>query len=260
MVRSLLAGTKTQTRRVMTVGNAAFGGAPRDFWAHGNFAAAYVDGRAESGQYLHVPCHVEVGPACDCPRCLDMGWPGTVKRLWPRIEVGDRLYVREAWRTFVSLDKIAPRDIWAPNLERGAGIYYETGGNLSITKGLAGREWIIGDDEMSGGAGKFRQAMHMPRWASRLTLTVTEVRVQRVQEISEAGARAEGATLYEPKNHLSHGGWSHDQWHVSETPRASYESIWDSLNADRGFGWSINPWVVAVSFTVERRNIDEAPL
>ena len=91
----------------------------------------------------------------------------------------------------------------------------------------------------------------MPRWASRLTLTVTDVRVQRLQDISEADAVAEGCdavlalTIKRPNG--AHPG----------NPRECYCDLWNSLH---GHGaWDANPWVVAVTFTVQRGNIDQLP-
>jgi hypothetical protein len=84
----------------------------------------------------------------------------------------------------------------------------------------------------------------MPKRASRLTLTVTDVRVQRVQEISEDDVKAEGVRPEGP-----------DLWDRVEM-LARFAGLWDSLNAKRGFGWDVNPWVVAMTFTAERRNID----
>jgi hypothetical protein len=240
MVKSLLAGTKTQTRRVLSAGTASFGSAPRDFWQHGNFAAAFVDGRPESGQYLHVPSHrdyVEVGPPCDCERCNEMGWEGTVHRLWPRIEVGGRLYVREAWRLGYEFDSCAPSVLAAGTMP----IAFEADAPHSMT-------WI----------GKFRQGMHMPRWASRLTLTVTEVRVQRLQDITETDARAEGVLWVPGHGEITPAELSADPGYSNFLNcREGYQVLWDHLNASRGFGWSTNPWVVAVSFSVARGNIDQ---
>jgi hypothetical protein len=151
---------------------------------------------------------------------------------WPRTKaVGDRLYVREAWRAAGWLDATAPRD-----LPRNAALRYEAD--------------VVDIDNMPLADGRFRQGMHMPRWASRITLIVTDVRVQRVQEISEADAWAEGV---EDCGEVD-GGRS-----IPSHGRDLFRSLWDSLNASRGHGWDANPWVAAYTFTPIAGNIDAAP-
>ena len=102
----------------------------------------------------------------------------------------------------------------------------------------------------------WRPPIFMRRRWSRLTLTVTDVRVERVQEISEADAIAEGAQPAEAS--FIDGGpmVPTAQPHITATPQAWYRDLWDALNAKRGFGWDKNPWVCALTFEVEQRNID----
>lgn len=99
-----------------------------------------------------------------------------------------------------------------------------------------------------------KPSIHMPRWASRINLTVLDVGVERVQDISEEDAIAEG---------VGHGfqmnaGWP-DYQHIDkhgvcsltqDTARMSFASLWDSINAKRGFGWDVNPWVWVVTFRI----------
>lgn len=95
-------------------------------------------------------------------------------------------------------------------------------------------------------------SIHMPRWASRLTLTVTDVRVQRLQEISEADAVAEGG----PPSHASIDCISRE-YGYPDFSRSWFAQTWDSINGKRpGCSWDDNPWVVTVGFSAERRNID----
>lgn len=94
---------------------------------------------------------------------------------------------------------------------------------------------------------KRRPSIHMPRWASRLTLEVTGVRVQRVQEISEEDADAEGVDAVSMADVPRQAAWSR---------RQDFSRLWDSLNAKRGFGWEENPWVVAITFKAHRCNVD----
>lgn len=97
--------------------------------------------------------------------------------------------------------------------------------------------------------GQWRPSIHMPRWASRLTLTVTDVRVERLQDISEDDAAAEGWPA--PEDRAKTG--------IAEIrdayPIGWYAWLWDSING-RG-AWDKNPWVAAYSFTVKQKNIDE---
>jgi hypothetical protein len=85
----------------------------------------------------------------------------------------------------------------------------------------------------------------MPRWASRITLEITDVRVQRVQEISEADATAEGVTLGEPMRGLVNGEPGDIRVY---DPRMAFSFLWDSINAKRGYGWAANPWVWCLTF------------
>ena len=102
----------------------------------------------------------------------------------------------------------------------------------------------------------------MPRWASRLTLAVTDVRVQRLQDISEVDAQAEGIErmktgrgYYDPT--VSKAMVRAGVWHRKASQ--AFEALWESLNANRA-PWGSNPWVVALSFTVQRGNIDQVGL
>lgn len=96
---------------------------------------------------------------------------------------------------------------------------------------------------------------NMPRWASRLTLTVTDVRVQRLQEISEEDARSEGAYVGKVTGRVAddHATMAFGQWFF--TARTWYSDLWDRINGTGA--WAANPWVVAYSFSVERRKIDQ---
>jgi hypothetical protein len=88
--------------------------------------------------------------------------------------------------------------------------------------------------------GNWRPSIHMPRWASRQTLIVTDVRVQRLQDISEDDARAEGAKP-----------WTG----ACQSYVTDFAAIWRAINGPDA--WDANPWVAAISFIVQRLNIDE---
>jgi len=162
------------------------------------------------------------------------GGYGSVKP--PRAQVGGRLWVREAWCTHTAYDDLSPSEMGGEEA-----VQYSADGALHT------RGWPTADFD----PGRNRASMHMPRWASRLTLKVTEVRVQQIQDISEDDAAAEGWPA--PADRAKEG--------IAEIrdayPIGWFAHLWDSLNAARGFGWDTNPWVSATSFEVVKGNIDE---
>lgn len=215
MVKALLAGTKTQTRRLPERLDPKSG--------TGVIPSSFVYVEAADGRY-------QVGP------------------IRIRIEVGDRLWVREAYRVWDGLNATPPRDFALDTI-----VVYEAGGSSEASEGYRRFSvWPGVELEWPKGLGKLRPGIHMPRWASRLTLTVTDVRVERLQDISAADAIAEGVTpLSSGRYHCGHD----DEGQVTaKSPVTAYAWLWDSINGEGA--WQANPWVVAYTFTVERRNID----
>lgn len=134
--------------------------------------------------------------------------------------VGDRLYVRENWQALSFGD-------YLPTKSRPADVRFAaTDPCADLPADARGYPW--------------RPCIHMPRWASRIWLEVTDVRVQRLQEISEAEAIAEGVDMVAKRNY-----------------RDGYAVLWNSLHAKPGTRWDDNPWVVAVGFTANHGNIDQ---
>jgi hypothetical protein len=134
---------------------------------------------------------------------------------------GDRLYVREAYRTLKAYDHLKPSELPAD-----APFYYEADG---LTR--------------NGHWGRYRHARFMPRVASRLLLEIMSVRVERLQEISEADAKAEGATCCIENMHAQK---TYDD--VFPSARQHYHKIWDSINGPDS--WALNPWVFALTFKI----------
>lgn len=169
-------------------------------------------------------------------------WPDGVldcngRRL--RFAPGDRLWVKESWAMPNAFDTDSPTAA-AACVEHGRtpNVFYLADGSIRAAGSYTGRQ------------GKSRVSIHMPRWASRLTLLVTDVRVQRLQEISEEDARAEGLEWIAPTYGV--GGIA-ASW--NSNPRQSYAALWDSLHG--ASAWEANPWVVAVTFDVRKGNIDQ---
>jgi hypothetical protein len=196
MVNALLAGTKTQTRRMVkypqpkdkSLGLVPWISTPMGNRLHVTSSDGIVfetgSGRLSKGMQDHVL-------AC------------------PHGEVGDRLWVRETWMHGGYAAPGYARKYRADGLEIGG----------------------LGDFEGE----PWRPSIFMPRWASRITLEITDVRVERLQDISEEDAKAEGvepATLY-----LSDECGPYV---------ASYSTLWEKINGKGS--WEANPWVWAVSF------------
>lgn len=109
-------------------------------------------------------------------------------------------------------------------------------------------------DVKDGSGGPWKPAIHMPRSVSRIELEVVGVRVERVQQISEEDAQAEGTVIHEnPKcgiglgRHMyAYSPGNHHEWELTATQ--AYCRLWDSINADRGYSWEKNPWVWVIEF------------
>ena len=116
---------------------------------------------------------------------------------------------------------------------------------------------------------KWTPSIHMPRWASRLTLEITDVRVERVQAITETGAEAEGCESDEYLERLEHfeccAPRGLDIPVIGPTMRGEFEYLWDSIYGSTkslGFypgdlNWSRNPWVWVIEFKVIHANVDD---
>ena len=182
-----------------------------------------------------------------------LGRWGTVNRYgyWrPAAEIrpvqpGDRLWVKEAirpqlLRNILTGDELP--NVWAAAYDAdGEDVVDEDGFNLL--------PWWKKGGKLS--------PIFMPRWASRLTLTVTDVRVQRVQDISEEDAMAEGIErlksgrgFYDPtvaKAAVHFGEWT-------STAIQGFSRLWNAIHGPAA--WDRNDWVAAYTFTVQRGNID----
>jgi hypothetical protein len=144
--------------------------------------------------------------------------------------VGDRLWCREAF----SYGWPVEGNHQLPECNQEHAITYRADGNQPF------------------GGGKWKSPIHMPRWASRLTLIVTDVRVQRLQDISNEDAIAEGT---EPHGHAFTGyGKQSDVWMA---PYYSFAILWTSIHGPDA--WDANPWVAAISFETRKCNIDQMP-
>ena len=134
-------------------------------------------------------------------------------------------------------------------------ISYRAGGDRFLTDecypvdyarypGAAFSMWC-GDLHRGAPGHKWRPSIHMPRWASRITLEMTGVRVERLQAISEADAHAEDAHFHDGRG-IGHSCWRHDDGAVHADARSAFARLWESLHGARS--WDANPWVWAIEF------------
>lgn len=240
MVRALLAGTKTQTRRLITPGTCTVLGnrvnAKNPAWAGLKFDRAEVRSTSPTGvarPHLAVPWvhpgDEAQGMAADAVYLVDS-----------IIEAGDRLYVREAH--YLTNDNDEEYAVCACDDD-------------AVREHLAEIDALPASvpEKVKAAHRKLRPSIHMPRWASRLTLTVTEVRVERLNDISEADARAEGVTIRMETGLLPLR--PHEAFPVEDC-RVAFQRLWCDLHGPEA--WAANPWVAAVTFGVVHANIDAA--
>lgn len=169
--------------------------------------------------------------------------------LCPYGKPGDRLWVRETFALLGNEDGCCID--WQDNLikgdERGAARIYRAScppGDYGLNQIPAKADWKP-DTEAMEYDGAWRPSIHMPRWASRILLEITDMRVERLREISGAQALAEGIYSNPNKNGMyTADGKHHTSKH--DGPVESFAALWESIN---GAGsWSANPWVWVVSF------------
>ncbi|WP_020208262.1 hypothetical protein [Gilvimarinus chinensis] len=200
MVRAILDGRKTQTRREVK--------------------PAYDKGFDVD----LAPCEI-AGEVNQSGRALD---------LCPLGGVGALLWVRETFSGEYWLSDVKPSErLLVPHPGRLASLTPET--------------WYWADGSPEHGDWEIpRPSIHMPRWASRLTLEITSVRVERLQDISESDAKAEGACS------APCTGYPFPCAQLPKSYRAGFKGLWDSLYKN----WDANPWVWVIEFKVHHCNID----
>ena len=214
MVRALLDGSKTQTRRVMKpqpIADAKYLG--------GHYIPA---SKRTKGASISIEAPY-IGMAC------------------PYSQPGDQLWVREAFRTETAFDNIKPSLL--PVASRGKTLVIPFWRDADLTLPIVGIPGLT--------PGKYRPGMFMPRVISRITLKITGVRVERLQDISESDAITEGIETLRYGGLTTYRDYSlTDEWaEVSpmlESPIESYRTLWESINGPGS--WDANPWVWVVEF------------
>jgi hypothetical protein len=205
MVRAILDGRKTQTRRVMKPPPKP---TPADF-------------PGPAGHWWPSQKHKSMlGVEREMQK-----WKGLAGSACPYGDTGDLLWVRETWGAVWPADEPVPL--------RQCEIEYRA----DLPPGCTDRpgEWPA--DEGNGPeVPKWRPSIHMPRWASRITLRITDIRVERLQDITEDDAWAEGCDpVVHPDGAVDCG-----------TRKTTFASLWNKINGPGA--WGANPWVWVMAF------------
>lgn len=219
MVRAILEGRQTQTRRIVKLAN------------------AYHDcGRHEIMEWRNQN-EVWFGL---------YEWNTVASLRCPYGSVSERLWVRETFRN--TIDDKSFCCIQYKSDESIRSLLCDNNGEGDCVGTKNHKEPL---QQIGKPGPPYKPSIHMPRWASRITLEITSVRIERLNNISEADALAEGIerrniSWNHAANEYKYYGWleKHDQWSLS--PLNSYESLWESINGPGS--WAINPWVWVIEF------------
>lgn len=205
MVRAVLDGRKTQTRRIIQERH------------------LYSGGRTAGNWPVHMP----------------EGEEGEKARLWaesnsPFGAVGNYMWVRESYRMPESLDRYSPQQVAEMAHESG---YKKPWAPVQLeADGVRTGKWNgFNTPPLVTEPGKLRPSIHMPRWASRITLEITGLRVERLTALSDDCARNEGCPAQLPDNP--------DDEHQART---WFRGLWSEIYGEES--WQANPWVWVIEF------------
>ncbi len=230
MVKAILDGSKTMTRRVVKP-QSLFGEIPYAIEKDGNgdWIAWYGMPNPQVKEFTKQA--YPNGGGFKCPH----GAPGGklwVRETWAIKDCGSRVSLQhETWPDGWPIERLQYMATDTPELGIAA---------CPPDEGEPSYWW------------NKRPSIYMPKWASRIDLLIKNIRVERLQEITEEDAKAEG--VFQDTRSGSAGYW-HSTLHPGKetyqcwaTPRRAFEKLWDSLNAKRGMGWDKSPYVWVVEF------------
>ena len=218
-VLAILAESKTQTRRTCGLEDVNKNPGIWTFDYVGELG--YMTKKSAMGKWgaYFTTKQIEDRTMHICPQKCPYGKPG------------DRLWVREIWRLTLLGDSTF--------------VYYRAGGGEDDE--YLGDGWQdltlhhIPEEQLDRYLGRpgWCSPIHMPRWASRLLLEITDIRVERVRDITEEDIKAECVSIAT----LSPTGSG-----FSATYKIAFKYTWNAINKKRGYGWDVNPWVWVIIF------------
>ncbi|HHK1992219.1 TPA: hypothetical protein ACQQZN_000322 [Pseudomonas aeruginosa] len=205
MVRAILDGRKTVTRRVMKP-------QPTPSKSGGHHWPCNIH-----QSMLHVERELQNGEGC---------WCGLAEAACPFGQSGDRLWVRETWQgPLISDEEQAANQSWWKDMTK-----FQDQAHCAYRASGDNNEYVDPDGYFHC---KWKPSIHMPRWASRILLEITAVRVERLQDITPNQCIAEGAWREKDKE-LGRG----------QEAIAAFADLWRSTGGD----WDANPWVWVIEF------------
>jgi len=228
MVRAILEGRKTQTRRVVKPGAVqmiefAGGRCDDEPMTEDDFIIEWTESYDDDGGKR------KKYPAQWCVRS-EYPEEGILPLGTAYGQPGDRLWVREAWGVGT---RPHPVDGLVDGIEYRADEHY-----LDEFEALPlNCEGIPDDVDLDRYRGKWRPSIHMPRWASRITLEIVSVRVERLNEISEQDAGEEGFDYLRGDGNSDISGDVQRKW---------FRKLWESINGTGS--WQQNPWCWVIGF------------
>ncbi len=202
MVRAILSGIKTQTRRIVKFNP--------PFTNHSSWSSVY---NHPGGGFVFMDY-----PLKNPEKEVLLICGGREGKVSPYGVPGDRLWIRESFRYFQGDGTF------------DFGVRYLADGTVN--------KFIDNEQKMTYPINeRSMPSIHMPRLISRINLIVKNIRIERVNSISEEDAKAEGASPSIVGTDLDHLKY-----------RAGFQTLWNSINEKRGFGWNVNPWVWVIDF------------
>ena len=237
MVQALVDGRKTVTRR------------PVEPWRL-PVECNFQDERYPESKYMSTANNHNrwgFGVFGDTPEAAMENYNGEYSSCAPYNQ-GDLIWVRETFQAYVD-DENEYLDA-----------DFKTGKGVTVSYPATDELVEITDIETGHSSLRKKPSIHMPRWASRLTLRVTDVRCERIQRTTDCSAIKEG--LFKQEHHFSSMDYPFDNvgyktskssTFICSCPVIAFKDIWDSIYSN----WDENPWVWVIEFEVIRKNVDE---
>jgi len=222
---------------------------------NGEMVNAILDGRKTMTRRVMKPQPFPLGTQTITKICHDEGggyyqtWSNDEGSYRPLVDgcpygiPGEELWVRETWAVNHHYDGLSPKMV-----------------SVAMGGDYAHCIDYRSNDKKKDWSGRWRPSIHMPRWASRIQLRITDVRVERVQDISMKEVLDEGVHIpmtkegkilervsgkFLPSDYRDVNNYTHEGY-----IKAQFASLWDSINHGLGYGWDTNCWVWIVEFEV----------